>query len=227
MKTTSIILNFVLIAVVLYLGFFNRSTAQQAQQRNCNILCADYSLDNSFRGIDLHLAKLLADNYAKDEGKKFIGNGRNMTTTEDARNAWFPLETIKRFIWQIESAACKKSCTNKMRLGIRIYYGKYPDANTMLQTPGLADVQSRYALHHTVFMVPTFSDGGRDVDFDPWHWGGSGCKPTSIKEYLANNWKVQSPNIAILAAGYTRAGDAQNHGDMSPPPSGSGEFGTE
>ncbi len=222
MKTTSIILNFILIAVVLYLGFHNRSTAQPAQQPSCNRICADYSRDN-FKGINVHLAKLLADNYAKDEGKKFIGNGRAMTTTEDARNAWFPLETIKRYIWMIENAACKKNCNAHMRLGIRIYYGKYPDAATMQQTVGLTDVRPEYEKHHTVFLVPTYSDGGKHLDFDPQRWGTNDCLPTTLSQYMASIWKLEAPADGPILV----AGDAQNHGDMSPPPSGTGQFATE
>ncbi|WP_341840304.1 hypothetical protein [Chitinophaga caseinilytica] len=226
MKTTSIILNFVLLAAVLYLGFFHRSAAQDARPvRNCNTICADYSLDGNFRGIDARLAKMLADNYAKDDGKKFIGNGRSVTNVEDARNAWFPLETLKKFIWQIENAACKKNCTGHMRLGIRIYYAKYPDLATMQQTSGLTDVRPEYAQHHTVFLVPTYATGGKNLDFDPFHWSGNSCTPKSLTEQLATDWKFQAPVSYILLAASTRAGDAQNHGDMSPPPSGGGTFG--
>lgn len=228
MKIASIILNVVLVGVLLYTIYFNPARVQPSlPPPNCNTLCADYSLDGGFRGIDAKLAKMLADNYAADEGKKFIGAGRTITTTEDARNAWFPLETLKRFIWQIEHAACKQGCAGDMRLGIRIYYAKYPDSATMRQTNGLTDVKPAYALHHTVFMVPTYEASGGNLDFDPFHWGTDNCQPKTIAQHMATGWVTESPLAHILLAASTREGDSQNHGDMSPPPSGAGTFGTE
>lgn len=81
----------------------------------------------------------------------------NIYPNTDARCIWFSMESIKQFICTIE----KNNDSLKQpaqKLGIRFYYAVY--GNDYQDT----DKRKR----HTLFMVPTFSNGDNDeVDFDP------------------------------------------------------------
>jgi hypothetical protein len=200
----------------------------------------------SFEGISAALAKSLSENYVKDEGKKFIGKNVDSntirTTTEDATCVWFSLETLKRFVWHVEQSACAHPCDIKPVLGVRIYYAKYPDSAEMANHPELKNVKPAFAEHHTLFMVPTFQDSGKHIDFDPRYWGKNNCKPLSIKDQLSE-WDKdvlagQRNKVLILMPTGLKWLDSdgdgvadmmdpklQNHGDLAPPPRNTGTFG--
>jgi hypothetical protein len=231
MKALLIITNLLFLGVILSQNFWG-VPLYKTPVVNCDQQCADYSSD-PFKGISAKLAQRISDNYERDKGKKYIGMGAENTSIEDARSAWFSLETLKKFIWNIEYKACEQKC--KLRLGIRIYYAKYPDSTTMQADPELKNmVNPQYALHHTLFMVPTYERHDGNIDFDPWHWGADNCTPEPLREQFSAgkvDLKTARSKSLILTVWskymlpITGSAAQQNHGDLAPPPNGSGSFG--
>lgn len=185
--------------------------------------CKDYSTI-PLEGMLASTAKELSHNYQTYSQPLLAING----TTPDASSIWFSLETLKNFIFKIESAVCEKDCSDKLNLGIRIYYAKYPQS--MSGFPDLAGVDPAFNQHHTLFMVPTFQadpNSQEHWDFDPWHWGTNNCKPTSMYDWFRQNEKPFGEEYSLIfsangpqyfsAAGSGITPSALNHGDLIPP----------
>jgi hypothetical protein len=185
--------------------------------------CYDYNA-TQFSGINTETALQLSHSYQyMNQPLLEISPG-----VPDALNAWFSLETLKSFIWKIEKAACEKGCAGNLRLGIRIYYGRYPTVDSMNANDDLASLNDGFAEHHTLFMVPTFRLGSHNWDFDPWHWGNnSGCTPKTMKQWFARGIKRPFGNqksliFSLKELQYFRNEDGSltagmNHGDLIPP----------
>jgi hypothetical protein len=194
-----------------------------------------------FDGIDAHLAKSLFARY-KEENQPLLSEKLG---GEDANRLWFSLESLKKFISEIEAEVYNRRSAKGLKLGIRIYYGKYP--TSMDIDDGLRTLPDNYALHHTLFMVPTYEDtanGGTQWDFDPWHWGNNPnpYEPTTLadlfkdpkfpsrrscffsiaeKQYYKDNSCTIREWFRTSPAGFlNRDGLIMNHGDINPPPPG-------
>jgi hypothetical protein len=169
--------------------------------------------------ISVETAKLLSQNYSRDMGKNMVWEkGTDRSEEQDALCIWFDLLKMKRFITYVESSACGAGCGDSLKLGIRFYYAKYPDKNTMEKTPDLLGVPLEYANHHTLFMVPTYRDyaKNKNVDFDPQSFK-KGC--------IINQPFITGKGIVYLGFDSTNnTTDIQNHGSMRPPPPNTGIF---
>ncbi len=151
---------------------------------------------------------------------------------QDAASIWLSLETLKAYIAKIEAATCSNNCQEKLNLGIRFYYGRYPAAKGMA-SPDLGNLPASYAEHHTMFMVPTFQDMSNasvQWDFDPWHWGNTSCRPVTMQEWFRQSDKPFGAEKSLILSGSEmqlfRNGSgwvpAQNHGSLIPPETNTG-----
>jgi hypothetical protein len=185
--------------------------------------CFDHTLTR-FNGVNAETALMMSNNYKQiDQPLLQIPDGGD--GIEDANSIWFSLESLKNFIWKIEQASCGRNCANNLKLGIRIYYGRYP---TTMQ-PLFPSLGEDFAQHHTLFMVPTFQDFSNPQvhwDFDPWHWGNNNCRPTTMSEYFAHGHRPFGSEKSLIFSidenQYFRAADgtlssALNHGGLIPP----------
>lgn len=150
----------------------------------------DYTSEPDFKHLDASTAHQLADNYiaSQQEPTTLMPDGQ-----ADARCVNFKLSDLKKFIWGIESNICK--CSSKAELGIRFYYGRYPDLNTT-ENPNFESVPKEYSFRHTLFLVPTIKEGDIFRDFDPTKLPAD-CKPID---------NMDSSNYIM------------NHGNVCPPP---------
>lgn len=168
--------------------------------------------------ITLSQAKILADNYYADNGKRYIAyQGPTEFGEEDARSAWFSLRMMKAFLWQVEKKACQRKCKLDS-LGIRIYYGKYPVKAKMIDAgfSGLVE----YGSHHTLFFMPTYYNGTKHIDFDPRLFQGErGCNPVPLRDLLSPA-AFQNPHNASMIFSLGAGGNSNNHGGLLPPPPG-------
>lgn len=144
----------------------------------------------AFSGVNGELARELVENYRIHQWASYS----QAAGFEDARAVWFSVERIKQFIYQIEQTTCAHKCDTNAVLGIRIYFGAYPDLATWDHdhnglvtsatgvTPLTYAVDASYEKHHTLMMVPTYYDPvqHQDVDFDPLHWGNDKCTPDRV-----------------------------------------------
>jgi len=119
---------------------------------------------------------------------------------DDAHSIWFDLDTVKKFIAEIEHQArlIDPSCPD-VDLGIRFYYAAYPENPS-------EPVPQDYAKRHTLVMIPTKRENdGRGVmlnyDFNPFESDSEKDTETAL----------------ALTAGLGRSALAQNHGILVPP----------
>lgn len=146
-------------------------------------------------------------------------------TKQDALCIWFELDKIKSIVSQIENSVCGKDCKNQLRLGVRIYYAKYPAETGTTRAPeDLRLLPADYAGRHTVFLVGTYDRKGEHIDFDPQNVGNK-CEPTpytKLLEQAGKKYKIMGLSKAIVGVSDTTV----NHGDLMPPPDGTGIFPT-
>lgn len=186
------------------------------------------------------LEGLLTDNIAvemsqayRDDSSKSHFINRRGNVGNDARSIWFSLETIKRFIKEIERAVPRGD--GRPVLGVRIYYAKYPK----LPDARLSKVDSTFQGRHTLFMVPTYLDiNGINTDFNFYAVGDNPYRPTPYYKLLnsgakpailggANLFKHEYtlPNGMVVTFMSTSDG-IQNQGGLAPPPATGGTFPT-
>ncbi|MEP7143568.1 MAG: hypothetical protein ABI707_11890 [Ferruginibacter sp.] len=211
MKSVLIAIIILLLGIIIFLAYklhgIDSNTTGNPGTTCANKFCKDYS-NNPWTGkINGYLAGILANNYKADKGKFYIGNESEITNVPDAKSAWFPLEVIKKYIFEIETRNCSKKCSDS--IGIRVYYAKYPDSTNRVWTDFGMEMMTRYANHHTLFMVPTYWDSVSNIhkDFDPW---GIDCHAAINKD---SNYRQGLQPVFFIGGDV----DAQNHGSLIPP----------
>lgn len=203
MKQFLIAGNIVLLGIIFFQACNNANLRTGCKEK----VWKDYTNAEWHGAIDSATASELANNYFESEGKKFIWNGVVNTGILDTRRIWYSLDSIKKFLWEIEYNSCENNCRDT--LGVHIYFAKYPDSIACARM----NINPGYANHHTIFMVPTYWDPllQRHIDFDP---------SDSCRRRISNKNR-----IFLFGAGNT-IGDSreQNHGNLAPPPDTTGSF---
>ncbi|MBG9376392.1 hypothetical protein I5907_09120 [Panacibacter sp. DH6] len=93
----------------------------------------------------------------QSQGQQYITQVQGQQYYDDARAVWFPLDTIKKFICNIEKYSAQLHVRSN-ELGIRFYYATYP---------GNFSFYPQRSGQHTLFMSPTIDVEGQAIDFDP------------------------------------------------------------
>jgi len=205
MKNLLILSNFLLIGIIVLMHSCSNST-----ERNQNRTPMDSSVKN-FKGVSLEeftsdIARYkttrtdIIENDLKAKGKNF----------QDARSCWFSLKTLKEYIAIVESSSSKLDISPDS-LGIRFYYGVYPQRIN----PLVNRFDTLNAGRHTLFLVPTYSKGIRNqnIDFDP----RVSITPLAetIEKYFGSKLKgVNQPQELILKSTST---SIKNQGQLCPP----------
>jgi hypothetical protein len=187
---------------------------------NDDQICKDFSKE-TINELDVNLIHNMVDNY-KDKQLTYIKSSMR----EDAHSIWFDLETLKKFVYQLEYQSKKNEKTATIdKLGVRIYYAAYPDTDKMKKYSDidwfLGDtIRKKYHDLHTLVMIPTINTSNGDVDFNPTD------KSTFTGNGLKNNVDKYGNNSTITTFGITGAlrtstestrTGAQNHGTLIPP----------
>lgn len=213
-------------------------TASWRSGNDCET-CQSTDYATNFTGLNAILAKDMVRNYRNNhlqhvQNHMTMGDG-SQGGNGDARSVWFSMNTIKKFIHSIEKTVCD-TCPGNNTLGIRIYYAEYPnneDWNTYKNNSVALDEMADMNMYgyHTVMLVPTFRQGGIDVDFDPRHWSNS-CQPKPMdavyNSIVKNDTTFVNPTNTTLYVllggddpentGESPNGSMQNHGALIPPP---------
>jgi hypothetical protein len=224
MRTFLIFSNIILVSIIAFMSC-NKTPVPAAvtTARPCPD-CTDHNL-TPFSGVSTETALKMAGDY-RITNPPLPGTENE----EDARSVWFSAETLKNFLWKAEKEICRRGCAGNLKLGVRIYYGRYPNANLMSLNDDLAGLDLDFASHHTVFMVPTFQDPldpQTHWDFDPWHWGTSTCRPKTMRDWFAsgNPKPFGRDKSLVLSIGEKQffknadgsLSDPLNHGNLIPP----------
>ena len=190
---------------------------------------ADYSSE-SLTTLPVPLIHDMINGY-KNNQLKYIQDGitKNDKSFKDAHSIWFDLETLKKFIYQIENETIKNDKTKSSKdLGIRIYYATYPEDtlwNSAEYGNEFDDFQNhpekkQYGKHHTLVMIPTRKEKGKrgllNIDFNP-------SDPDTYTQSLLKLPKYARTSREQLASGarsfafMSLSTAAQNHGSLIPP----------
>jgi hypothetical protein len=240
MKKILIPLNILSLCVIAVLLLSNKEkTAETLKKENlCDSnICMNYSRGGQLHYLDANMLRMMKNEYKRPTSTSAFASSLRIPT-DDADNIWFSLDSLKHFIWEIETKACSTNCSGnntKLNLGLRIYYARYPSVAGMKATLDLAGLDSKYAEHHTLFMIPTYDnpiDPNMHIDFDPSQYSKSekkgDCKYRSLNEFngqiLAFGFKIQkkqnktSPySIGSTASSTNASTNALNHGGLCPP----------
>lgn len=212
MKKLLIISNIITLSVVMLLSY----TGCHHPAPPCTTSCFPPDNTQPFTPLDGQYIQMLVRNYWMKQWTSYRQHSPNALA--DARSVYFSLATVKRFIHMIEDSACKSCWLPKPELGLRIYYGTYPDSAEWIERE-MHGLSHTYEGHHTVLMVPAYFDPstGNNVDFDPGHIeGGPACKPMTISQIFA----LPKPTMRVLVGGDNGNIPAgmQNMGNLWPPP---------
>ena len=163
---------------------------------SCNTISSNYTDVQASGRISPIEANTMADLYYQNHYPDYnrrIGEYAGVGDADlDARSVWFSLETLKQFLWEIESKSTTCKGCETLNLGVRIYYGEYPVPTDPNDTAFPAAEKKK----HSIFMVPTYAkkdDEGklRDYDFNPnlltvdldGKIYGEKCQPITLMEY--------------------------------------------
>jgi hypothetical protein len=183
-------------------------------------ICMDYS-NEDMNQLNVNLIHKMVHGY-KDNQLRYIKS----EMTDDAHSIWFDLETLKKFIYQLENKARKNAVpTSSNKLGVRIYYASYPKKDEMSKFSDLKDfmsdpLKSNYGNLHTLVMIPTINTADGNVDFNPLDADTYSEGLKGKKNYLDTN--LTSTTFGLLGTNKATATTssstgAQNHGNLIPP----------
>jgi hypothetical protein len=242
MKKILIPLNILSLCVIAVLLLSNKEKTAETLKKDegCDTtICMNY-YGTKFHTLNGTLLQIMAQKY-RQASQKTISNtytisnritllGKGIPTVaplKDPSSTWFSLDSLKHFIWEIESQICKNGCQtpSTLNLGIRIYYARYPLTGKKycpnLQNPisDLSDLPEEFENMHTVFMVPTYdlNQNGitRHIDCDP-QYQFTNCLPRSINSFMEGG-KVQRNTSFTIMSSFNGSNSAMNHGGLCPP----------
>jgi hypothetical protein len=195
--------------------------------------CTNYT-NQKFEGIPAGLGYQMISNYKTNHWDTYRIPGQLNPT--DARSVWFSLDSVKKFIWNLEQEVCNNNCVDKKDLGLRFYYGEYPkvaDWNLLDGQTDLAIQQHKieYQYLHTAVIMPTYlsTDSNMNVDFDPrfinFNTEKGKCGPLAIQDVFTK-LKVEFDSSRMASGGglpgFMLSPDvrssAKNKGSLIPPP---------
>lgn len=201
-----------------------------------NKICTDFSTYKKSKltnGLVHDMVNIYRDNQLQSIQGSIIRPIKN-----DAYSIWFDLDTIKKFIYHIEKEIKSDTKYVNNKLGIRIYYAAYPDANTWKSKPEYRDIsymandpnKVKYEKLHTLVMIPTLqNDNGKINDINLFDKNtftngitkyeynqGVSYMPSTIrmKQLFALN---PAPTIATSTTNSADDIAARNHGTLAPP----------
>lgn len=248
MKKILIATNVLLLATVGFLAYKLSLDTIRSPQGGAYVV-AEQPLSDTIDGlIGGDLAVVMSQAFRDDEKKSMMGKvGIDKKPMEDTRSVLFNLETIKSFIREIENAIPAKV---RPKLGLRIYFAKYPDSVQKKMYHALDDLSPALISNRvTVFMVPAYrKDSTSDyIDFNFNYLGDNKHQPTPYYKllrdpsiqlkpgvlggfnkrmdmyYAADHMPTSALDVGMAARATEEAGSL-NHGGMAPPPAKSGTF---
>lgn len=170
--------------------------------------------------LRMKLIQEMVDDYRKTQLLSIENASRN-AVKDDSHSILFDLDTLKKFISDIEKGVKQVEPKSKPTLAIRMYYASYP-VKEKWNEPGYEnlrnllgkDIPKLYERKHTLIMVPVIkTDKGIFTDFNPFDKSTYGGFPKKINRALS---LLKDPSD-------TTEIPALNHGQLIPPASNAGE----
>lgn len=162
------------------------------------------------------LIQEMTDNY-KQTQLKAIENGGQYAVPNDANSILFDLDTLKKFIGDIESNVKRNQPGTTKKLAIRMYYASYP-SNAKWSGAGYEnlekllsnDITRLYERKHTLILLPVIKNTrGVYADFNPLDINTyEGFKKKLGRQMSFIMVKDESDDAEVMAL---------NHGQIIPP----------
>ncbi|MGF1923970.1 MAG: hypothetical protein ACQUHE_07295 [Bacteroidia bacterium] len=183
------------------------------------------SLNNDISGskpstIRMALIEEMVNDYRQIQLKS-IENASKNAVKDDSHSILFDLDTLKKFISDIERGVKEVEPKSNPKLGLRMYYASYP-LKEKWNEPGYEnlrdllgnEIPKLYERKHTLIMIPVIkTEKGVFADFNPFDkstYNGFPKRTTRAISLLRNS----TDTIEIPAL---------NHGQLIPPASTIGE----
>jgi hypothetical protein len=197
MKKLLIITNVIWVSIFCFIACDPEE--EKPNTENCNTIRSNYNGVQTSGRISPIEANIMADLYYSHHYPEFNRNLEKYSGASnvdlDARSVWFSLETLKQFLWEIESKSATCKGCETLNLGVRIYYGEYAEPDIQ-KGDDPTQFPFTHKKMHSVFMVPTYAKHGsdgklRDYDFNPNQLTtdingkkyGTKCQPITLMEY--------------------------------------------
>ena len=197
MKTLLIATNILFLSIIIY-----QSCAPTKAVVNAATCPPCKSYASAFPGLTTTTARMISVNYKTH--KSALAGFFNHGTVPDANSIWFSLESLKVLSGTLKMLPARMVCnSNQLKLGVRIYYARYPDDVSMNSNPvcKFCFLTALQMLSPTVLqnIIQIYGANIQDAgnpntqwDFDPWHWSAStsatnGCiMPTSMAQWFVD-----------------------------------------
>lgn len=211
MKKILLGLNILFLGIIIFQGC---TTSMNAAISNDNKTTFQNYATTPFIGLSNNLIKTMVQEYYNASAyQNYHPTGDNV----DSRSIWFNLDTLKKFIWYVETTSKANGLNNMNKLGVRFYYGRYPEQSTWSLYPEMATVPTQFEKLHTAFLIPTYfnTTTNYNVDFDP-NYMTSG-NPNDIKTLLNGKQRTLLTTLRTMGEPDASGDMRQNHGDLIPP----------
>lgn len=210
-----------ILTILLIYGCGNRWNNSSALNET---ICLNYPDDIS--QLPVQLVHDMVTGYKKNQ----LNVINTEMTLSDAHSIWFDLETLKKFVYHIESTTKKIDQTiSSEDLGVRIYFASYPDKmldkasyNGELQKFKNNNFDAKnYGKLHTLVMIPTRKKGELNIDFNPldkdtYNNNLNNLNYYSSKKEDETNNRFQSI-FALSVSSSSNSTTSLNHGSLIPP----------
>jgi len=240
MKKILIATNVLLLTAVFFMACNNNESAEKKESAaGATGETGTHTVANTGPDVNEELYGLLDDSLAvlmseayRDDNRKSRITGSNGEL--DARSIWFDLETIKLFIAKIEASVGGAKKCDSMKLGIRMYYAKYPEGEEFNRyAESLSQLGRNIEGKHTIFMTPTYYDNDENIDFNFEEVGDNPCKPIPYSKLLKMTNRSRKGGLfvgrkrpATIDPSSGEIPNTVNHGGLMPPPASGGTFPT-
>ncbi len=224
MLKNSLILVLIITTTYLFCSKCTSPSSTTGDSKCIENICKSYKFDDLKTSVSAAALKAMSEAYAMDQSKSFVHDrkGTSIIDSIDATAIVFDIETIKALIYLMEEAKCNNKCNQKVQLGIRYYYIKYPDNFEVppYSNGGLNGMDPKYHNKHSLAMVPVFKKEGKGdwQDFDLRRSSQEDCFPAFDVNAIAEEGKNSKGKERAFSLLVMPMDAGENHGGMVPPP---------
>ncbi len=211
---------FVIIGILIAaFGIYMYNYPPVKKESNVNSVQSASIKGDSTSTLSMGLIREMVSNYRQTQLVS-IENAAQNAVKDDAHSILFDLDTLKKFINDIERGVKQIQPTVPAKLAIRMYYAAYP-LKVKWNEPGYGnlknllgnDITNLYERKHTLIMIPVIKNNkGIFADFNPFD-------KSTYQGFPRMNKGMQ----LLTNATDTTEIPGLNHGQLIPPASNEGE----
>lgn len=219
-KNALIIISILIIAFGLYIYNYPPVNKEPNSNKNQLVTLSENNAESKPSMLRMSLIEEMVANYRKTQLLS-IENASQNPVKEDAHSILFDLDTLKKFISDIERGVKEVDPSANPKLALRMYYAAYPKQEKWSE-PGYEnlrdllgnEIPKLYERKHTLIMIPVIkTEKGIFADFNPF----------DKNTYSGFPKRMVNARSLLKEATDTTEIPALNHGQLIPPASTGGE----